>query len=129
MSAKKYRGEGFGTYYTRLQEKLEQEGKQKNKEQQRSSSTNQVDILDLGYLSDQEVQTEEVVPSHIVEDVATAHQLQVTPDEEERNRNRFVGLLAWSQIQRQASRKLKFQPLSKKPGCSSTIARINGTTP
>ena len=98
MSAEKYRGEGFRTYYTRLQAKLEQEKKQKNKEQQRSSSSSQVDILDLGYLSDQEVQTKEVVPSHIVEDVATAQQLQVTPDEEERNKNRFVGLLTIRKI-------------------------------
>ena len=114
MSAEKYRGEGFGTYYTRLQAKLEKEGKQKNKGQQKSSSSSQVDILDLGYLSDQEAQTEEVGPSCVEDDVATEQQLQVTLDEEERNRNRFVGLLAWSQIQGQASRKLKFQPLPKK---------------
>ena len=74
-----------------------------------------MDILDLGYLSDQEAQTEEVGPSCVEDDVATEQQLQVTPDEEERNRNRFVRLLAWSQIQGQASRKLKFQPLPKKP--------------
>ena len=51
-----YKGGGFGSYYTRLQARLEQEEKQK-RDSHRTDNGNKVDILDLGNLSDQEAKT------------------------------------------------------------------------
>src|SRR5271156_4845017 len=101
-----YRGETFGFYYTRLQAKKEQEEKQKLQHRAVDSAT-QVDSLETGNLSDQEVQTD-------VAGTSKAHEENVEPEPPhsiDRLRNALIGTLALGSLQQPSKRKLNFDPL------------------
>ena len=93
-----FKGEGFGSYYTRFQAKLERE-KKYQKNHRRNHSASQVDTLELDNLSDQEVQTDKAETSQqqIIPPPPDLS-VQLTPKEENKIKNLFVGSLLWSQL-------------------------------